>query len=244
MATQPEPQLPLFYKKIVPLNKEQHADLYVEPADNFKYTKDSNSIYIAAVEFPKACKEYPIVFGNGPNGAIYPVVLLGLKVKQNLYLGKKGEWLAQYVPAYVRRYPFILASSSPDSKNFAVCVDESFAGFNRNKKGQRLFTEKGQDSAMLKQAVDFLRDYQTQIQLTTLFCNNINKLGLFEPVQATIEKSGKKEVVGGFMCINRAKLKALAPDKAAELLKTDQMELIFAHLSSLSNMERLLKKSD
>jgi hypothetical protein len=236
MSTQP-----LFYKKIVPLNKSQHGDLYVESIANYKHTKDTNSIYIAAIEFLKASREYPIVFGKGADNVIFPVVLLGLKSNQNLYLNKKGEWQADYIPAYVRRYPFILATGSGNGESFAVCIDESFAGFNHDKKGQPLFNETGEETDLLKQSVEFLKDYQNHIQLTTLFCNNINELELLEPMQANIEKSGKKQVLGGFMCVNRARLKSLPQEKLSELLKSDQMELIFAHLASLTNLERLIK---
>lgn len=236
MSTQP-----LFYKKIVPLNKSQHGDLYVEPIANYKHTKDTNSIYIAAIEFLKASREYPIVFGKGTDNVIFPVVLLGLKSNQNLYLNKKGEWQADYIPAYVRRYPFILATGTGNGESFAVCIDESYAGFNHDKKGQRLFNDKGEETNLLKQSVEFLKDYQNHIQLTALFCSNINELGLLEPMQANIEKSGKKQVMGGFMCVNRARLKSLPQEKLSDLVKSDQMELIFAHLSSLTNLERLIK---
>lgn len=236
--------LPLFYKKVVPLNKNRHADLWIEPVAGYKHTKDTNSIYVAAIEFPKAAREYPIVFGKGADNIIFPVVLLGLKNKQNLYLNKKGQWLAEYIPAYVRRYPFILATGAGNGESFAVCIDEGFAGFNRDKKGKRLFNDKGEETDLLKQSVEFLKDYQNQIQLTELFCNNINKLGLLEPVQANIEKSGKKQVLGGFMCVSRARLKSLSQDKLADLVKSDQMELIFAHLNSLNNLERLIKDFD
>ena len=231
---------PLFYKKIVPLNKNQHSDLYVEPVNNYKHTKETNSIYVAAIEFPRASKEYSIVFGKSDD-SIFPVVLLGLKHNQNLYLGKKGEWLASYIPAYVRRYPFILATNAENGGNFAVCIDENYSGFNKNKKGQKLFNDKGEESDLLRQSVEFLKEYQNHIQLTTLFCNNINKLELLEPMQANIEIAGKKQVMGGFLCINRNKLKSLTGDQLAELTKSDQMELIFAHLNSLTNMDRLIK---
>lgn len=234
--------LPLFYKKIVPLNKGQHGDLYVDPVNNYNYTKDTNSIYIAAIEFPRASKEYPIVFGNVPDGTIFPVVLLGLHTNQNVYLGKKGDWDANYIPAYVRRYPFILAGNQENSENFAVCIDESYAGFNKTKKGQRLFNENGEESTLLKQSVDFLKEYQSNIQLTTLFCSNINKLGILEPMQANIEKDGKKQVMSGFMCVNRNKLKSLQEKDLVELVRSDQMELVYAHLNSLSNMDRLIKE--
>ena len=239
MSTQP-----LFYKKVVPLNKKQHGDLYVEPVVSYKHTKDTNSVYIAAIEFPKASKEYPIVFGKSEDGSVFPVVLLGLKNNQNLYLGKKGEWLADYIPAYVRRYPFILATNAGNGNTFAVCIDESYPGFNKNQKGQRLFDDKGEETDLLKQSVEFLKDYQNHIQLTALFCSKIKELELIEPMQANIEKSGKKQVLGGFMCVNRSRLHSLEPGKLSELMKSDQLELIFAHLNSLANLEKLIRQYD
>ena len=239
MSTQP-----LFYKKVVPLNKTRHGDLYVEPVTHYKHTRDTNSIYIAAVEFLKASKEYPIVFGKSADDSVFPVVLLGLKNNQNLYLGKKGEWLADYIPAYVRRYPFILATNAGNGNTFAVCIDESYPGFNKNQKGQRLFDDKGEETDLLKQSVEFLKDYQNHIQLTALFCSKIKELELIEPMQANIEKSGKKQVLGGFMCVNRSRLHSLEPGKLSELMKSDQLELIFAHLNSLANLEKLIRQYD
>ena len=81
------------------------------------------------------------------------------------------------------------------------------------------------------------------MQLTTLFCENLSKLDVLEPMQANVERaSGEKYSLGGFMGVNREKLKAIKPAKLAELLKSDQMELIFAHLASLSNLNTLIKR--
>ena len=137
-------------------------------------------------------------------------MLLGLKNTENLYVGKKGEWLASYIPAYVRRYPFILATDNMNSGNFTVCIDESYPGFSNKKTGTRLFNEDGSESSLLKQSVEFLKGYQTHVQLTTKFCNTINELNLLEPMQANLEKSGKKQRVTGFMCVNRKRLNELA----------------------------------
>lgn len=236
--------LPLFYKKIVPLNKEQHREMYVEPISDFKHTEGTNSIYIAAVEFLLASKEYPIVFGQSADNNFFPVVILGLKGNRNLFINNEGAWQANYLPAYVRRYPFILASVNNDG-NFTVCIDESYPGFNSKKKGQPLFTENGEESELLKQSVGFLKEYQNHIQLTQLFCNNIQKLDLLEPMQANVELTdGDKYSLGGFWGINRAKLKALPGDKLMELVKSDQMELVYAHLNSLENLKTLIRKLD
>ena len=143
----------------------------------------------------------------------------------------------------MRRYPFILATADDTKDNFTVCIDESFSGFNTIKKGKALFDDKGEHSDVLNNAVDFLKDYQNHVQLTTQFCENIGKLDILEPMQANIERAtGEKTSLGGFMGVNREKLKALKPVKLAELLNTDEMELIFMHLSSLSNLNGLMKE--
>jgi len=88
-----------------------------------------------------------------------------------------------------------------------------------------------------------LQDYQKNVALTTAFCQNLAKLELLEPMQADIEmKTGDKFAVGGFQCISREKLKSLESSKLAELLKSDQLELIYAHLISLNNVFTLLQK--
>jgi len=234
--------LPLFYKKIVPLSKTRHQNLYVSPVKDYHHTQNTNSLYIAAVEFLQATREYPIVFGTGSNGSIFPLVILGLRNKENLYVGKKGEWLAGYIPAYVRRYPFILAGDKQNSGNFTVCIDESYPGFNDKKSGTRLFNDDGTESPLFKQSVNFLKEYQNHIQLTNLFCNIINELHLLEPMQAQLEKKGKKQTLGGFMCVSRKRLKELPAEKTAALVKSDYLELIYAHLHSLTNLDRLIKR--
>jgi hypothetical protein len=242
-AQQTTSQLPLFYRKVVPLSKERHKQLHIEPVPGFAFAASTNSVYVAAVEFPRAAAEYPIVFGRDKEGVVFPVVLLGLKQDQNLFVNKKGEWNARYIPAYARRYPFILAAPGEGNPQFTVCIDESYPGFNTAKEGQPLFDSKGQQTKMLKQAVEFLKEYQAHAQLTTAFCKVLAELDVLEPVQANVQmKSGEKYAVGGFQCVNRKKLKALPQAKLSELLKSDQLELIYLHLFSLINVGTLTSK--
>jgi hypothetical protein len=63
-------------------------------------------------------------------------------------------------------------------------------------------------------------------------------------MQANIEKAGKKQVLGGFLCVNRSRLQSLEPGKLSELMKSGQLELIFAHLNSLANLEKLIRQFD
>ena len=237
------PVLPLFYKKVVALSKEQHKKLYLEPVEGFTFAADTNSLYVAAAEFPRACREYPIVFANDNQGGIFPVTLLGMKKNQNLFVDKAGKWHADYIPAYARRYPFILAVPDPKKNQYTVCIDEAYPGFNTAKEGQPLFNANGEDGPVLKQAVDFLKDYQSHVKLTEAFCKNLKEMEILEPVQANVSmKSGQKFSIAGFQCVSRPKLKELAPKKLVDLAKSDQLELIYCHLQSLTNINSLTRK--
>ena len=241
MSTAQQSQ-PLFYKNVVPINKEQHGALCIEPVEGFDFANESSSLYIAAIEFAQAAKEYAIVFGKDNDGMVFPSVVLGLEAGQNLYIDDKGQWNARYIPAYARRYPFILARAN-GSEQFTVCIDEGYTGFNTAKEGKPLFDAKGEQTEILTQAVDFLKEYQNHVDLTRAFCENLAKLDLLEPMTANIEmKSGEKLSIGGFYAVNRDKLKAVKPGKLADLVKTDQMELLYLHLQSLRNVNLLMEK--
>ncbi len=235
--------LPLFYKNIVPLNVVNHKNLYLQPSGDYNYAKNTNSTYIANIEFLKASKEYPIVFTADKNNMVYPVVLLGFEKDQNLFVDKKGKWLANYIPAYVRRYPFILASSDASGGNYTICIDDKFPGFNFDKKGQKLFGRNGAHSEQLKQSIEFLREYNNHVQVTTKFCANLKELKILEPMKLSIKMTdGKGLSMAGFMGVNRSKLKSLPANKVTDLFKTDQLELIYLHLASLINVEMLMER--
>lgn len=234
---------PLFYTKIVPLSKVQHQQLNVTPLKDYKHTRTTNSVYITAVEFLAAAREYPIVFGAGNDGSISSLVILGLKNNENVFVGKKGEWLGNYIPAYIRRYPFILAEDKKHSGNFAVCIDEGYTGFNKKKSGTKLFADDGTETPFLQKSIAFLKEYQNHIQQTRIFCNRINELKLLEPMQARVESKGKKQMLGGFQCVSRKRLKELPAEALHGLAGIDYLELIYAHLHSLANLDHLLKRS-
>ncbi|HTT07208.1 MAG TPA: SapC family protein [Gammaproteobacteria bacterium] len=233
-------RLPLFYKKLVPLNRDQHRNLYIKAESGFSFARETNSVFVAAVEFPQAALEYPVVFAGTPTGEILPLALLGIRNNQNLFVGEGGVWKARYIPAYVRRYPFILATDEKGTQ-FTVCIDEGYPGFNCDKEGERLISRDGEDGPQLKRALEFLKDYQVHIARTTEFCETLKSLNVLEPIQANVElKSGEKFALSGLQCVNRTKLKALPDAQIQMLLKKDYLELIYLHMASLNNIHKLL----
>lgn len=224
----------LLYETVVPLSSGRHQDCAVEIGGDYGFSRKVNSVPLMAVEFPEAASEYAIVFA-GAQGKIMPAVILGMRGQENVFVSKDATWRAKYIPAFVRRYPFVF-SITPDEKRFTLCVDEAFKGFNREGRGQRLFGDDGKPTPYVDNILKFLQEYQRQFRLTQAFCQKLAELDLLEPMQAQAElASGEKLSLSGFMAVNRAKLKAVSGDKLAELAKTDELELLYLHLHSMRN---------
>jgi hypothetical protein len=157
----------LIYESAVPVSATRHADAAVAAGTDYNFTRKVNSVPLMAVEFPHAAAEYAIVFGGTPE-AFVPAVILGMRGDENLYLSKQGGWEAKYDPAFVRRYPFVFASSQ-DGKTFTLCIDEAFPGFNRDGKGQRLFGADLKPSTYVASVLKFLVQYQLEFRRTQAF---------------------------------------------------------------------------
>jgi hypothetical protein len=231
----------LIYKTAVPVSRARHGDWFVETRPDYGFSREINSVPLMAVEFPLAAAEYAIVF-TGADNEVLPAVILGVRDNENLFLDAHSQWSGKYIPAFIRRYPFVFSRSAD---RFLLCVDEEFPGVNREGRGQRLFAADGNPSPYLDGVLKFLQEYQAQFLRTQRFCARIKQLELLEPMQAQVTTEGGKRLsLGGFMAINRDKLKALPGDKLAELIKTDELELIYLHLQSMRNFERLRERLD
>ena len=163
----------IYYEKPVLLDREKHKRLHVRPSTSFAFTRKANSVYLAAVEFGEAMKEFAIVFTRAANGKVVPVAMLGLRSRENLFVGDDEKWDARYIPAFVRRYPFVLAQAG---EQLAVCIDEAYGGFNL-KDGDPLFDEKGANTPFLANAVAFQERYQREFARSAVFCQRQEQAG-------------------------------------------------------------------
>jgi hypothetical protein len=231
----------LFYDKVVPVSSQRHRDLSIERVD-FGFAAKVNAVPLMAVEVPLAAREYTIVFA-GNEEAVAPVVVLGVADSQNLYLDDNQAWKADYIPAFVRRYPFVF-SANQDVSQFTLCVDEDWSGCNRQGRGQRLFDEQGAQTPYLQNMLKFLSDYQAQFVRTQAYCKKLKELNLLEPMQAQIVMpGGQKRSLTGFLGVSRARIKSLGAEKLAELAKTDELELTYLHMASLNNLGSVVNRA-
>lgn len=231
----------LIYENATALSKERHAKWSVEVGQDFGYTKNLNALPMLVAEFIPVGREYPIVFSK-TNDTVQPLLLLGMRDGENLYLKDSHQWAAEYIPAFLRRYPFIFARSE-DGKTFTLCIDEAFEGFNQKEKGQRLFTDDGQPTPYVNNVLQFLQDFQNENARTQAFCKKLDEFDLFEQHNAVwTGPTGEKSALTGFLCVNRKKLQELPPKVLAGMIGSGEMDLIYAHLFSLSNFNTIKNK--
>ncbi|ABM05034.1 SapC family protein [Psychromonas ingrahamii 37] len=231
----------LIYGQVEALNNKRHIDWSIKAGNNYNYAKKVNSVPLMAVEFSKAFEEYSIVFA-GSGDELLPVVIMGVREDENLYVDQEGSWKANYVPAFIRRYPFVFASTD-DGKTLTLCLDENYDGCNQEGLGERLFDADGEQTEYLGKVLDFLQDYQTHYKRTQLFCQALNELDLFEDMGAKFTlSSGEERSLTGFKVINREKLKALSQEALSTLMKNDGLELIYLHLHSMRNFNKVLER--
>jgi hypothetical protein len=224
----------LIYESAVPVSAGRHAGASFEAGRDYAFSAGINAVPLMAVEFISAATEYAIVFANAGDDVV-PTAVLGLAPQQNLYLSPDAQWQAQYVPAFIRRYPFVFSASN-DAKTLTLCIDESHPGFNREGRGQRLIADDGQPSAYVQQVLKFLQEYQVQYERTRAFGRRLKQYGLLQPMQAQVTTpQGERQSLGGFMAVPRERLRALEADALTTLAKTDELELLYLHLYSMRN---------
>jgi hypothetical protein len=228
----------MFYERVVALNDNTHGKLKVRPATSFAYAAGTNSVPLLVSEFFEAAREYPIVFARGEAGPV-PAALLGLREAENLYVDREGKWDARYVPAFVRRYPFV-PGKGPQGE-LLVCIDEASPCFD-TKEGEALFVG-GKPSTQLEHAMKFLTEFHQAAAATELLGRRLQELGLLRQTDSLAQlNDGTQFRLNGLSVVDEAKLRALDRDAVQELFANGTLAAVHAHLMSLGNLGALVDR--
>jgi hypothetical protein len=228
----------IFYERVVALNDQTHARLRVRPASSFAYAARTNSVPLLSSEFFECAREYPIVFARGEAGPV-AAALLGLREAENLYVDKDGTWDARYVPAFVRRYPFVPGKGAQGE--LLVCIDEASECFDA-REGEPLFLE-GKPSPQLEHAMKFLAEFHQGAATTELLGRRLQDLGLLRQSDSLAQlNDGTQFRLNGLNVVDESKLRALDRDIVQELFVSGGLAVIYAHLMSLGNLGALVDR--
>ncbi|MCX9146793.1 SapC family protein [Erythrobacter sp. WG] len=243
MASAPQPQLPLFYKDLLPVNSVDHADWKAGSLGDASYLTETHAIPLTTDEFIDAQRDFPIVFTTG-EGAL-PIALFGLNEGVNVFVGE-DKMIAEpiYLPAYARRYPFILAKLQPGSEDMSLCFDPTPGMLGKDKEGVALF-EDGKPSEYTESVLDFCRRFEEAGQRTKLFMEELERHGLLMDGEIAITRNDMPDtpfVYRGFRMVDENKLRDLPGATLEELQKNGMLALIYAHLFSLNLMRVIFER--
>jgi len=245
MASAPQqPQLPLFYKDLLPLNSRDHGDWKVSSFDNAAHVGETHAIPLTVDEFVDAQRNYPIVFTAGDNPL--PIALMGLNEGVNTFMAEDGKLVSGvYVPAYIRRYPFILAKMKADSDDMSLCFDPTAGVIAKQDEGQPLFDGEGKPSEYTQQVLDFCSKFEESGQRTRAFLEELKKLDILMDGEVAITRADNPDkpfVYRGFRMVDEKKLRELPTETVEQLNKNGLLMLIHAHLFSMNLMRMIFER--
>ena len=235
---------PFGYKDIAPLGRNQKVRL-LAPGEVPEFARKLNSIPISYTEFAPVAREYPIIFSAAvKNQNFAPVAVLGMAAGENLY-DNIGKWAGNvYVPAYVRRFPFCMATVTLDKvvqQNRLICVEKSHLD---DRDGEPMFDAKGQPLAKWKEIEALLAEYEVDLERSREMCGILADYGLLEPftMQAKFNAGGAPLHLTGMHRVIESKIEHLNASQLKNLVKKGILSRVYAHLSSLDNFAKLLDR--
>jgi hypothetical protein len=244
MATAaPTQELPLFYSALQALNSAEHGNMKIRRIESMPMMGRTHAVPVTVDEFPLLQRFYPIVFSVGEDPV--PLALMGLNEGVNVFLDETGAPLDRnvYVPAYMRRYPFLLARLRPDTDELSLCFDPTSGAVGDFEEGERLF-ENNEPSEATKAVLQFCEQFETAGQRTGAFVQELKKSGLLMDGEVAIQPEGTPQpfIYRGFRMIDEEKLRDLRGDELRKMNQNGMLALIYAHLFSLSQIREVFAK--
>ncbi len=241
--------LPL-YKSPEPINPLAHGGKGLKWTDRaFDFLSEAHFVPVTIGEFAAASASYPIIFLGEQKT---PVVAMGLAQGNNLFVDLKDGSFERYhyLPAYVRRYPFVSASHTEDKDKFTVCIDTGSKLYSDNP--DEPFFDGDQPTPFLQRAIDFVQRFESDVAATRTFVEKMEELDLFDQQQATFQPRdaqgnpvGEQQIIATYQAISGEKLQAIDPKALAELRDTNAyLGAIYAHMLSVGRWEILINRGN
>ena len=235
-------QMPLFYSHPMPLDAKRHATFGMRDDCTFKFTSGINAVPVNLIEMPQVCHFYPIVFSADGTGT--PIAILGVRDDENLFVNAKGVWAEnKYIPAYIRRYPFIF-SEAPGGEQLTLCVDMNTDFISEKAKpGQEFFTKDGKATQLSSNALEFCKSYHAAAQQTLPFGKALAEHGLLVTRSVELNIADNNRVnFSGFAVIDEEKFQKLDDKVFLDWRKKGYLPFIYAHLFSAMNWSDLTRR--
>lgn len=235
--------LPLFYRDPVLIRVEEHGAVGLLTTASFGFASEAIAIPLCASEFAIAMRHYPIVFSMDEMAT--PLAVVGFRQGHNLLLERDGSWRAGcYVPAYVRRYPFIVMET-PDRSQQMLALDRASERVVGSAAGrgdvQPLFDGEGHPTPYTQSVLAFCHAYHADFTNTVAFGRALVAARILMPTNAEMQlPDGSRHALNGFLAIDEPALRKLPGRTAASWHAKGWLDLAVLHLASRESWQNLL----
>ena len=228
---------PLFYSEPAPVTADTHGEFKILRERDFSFAKDTNAVPVTTPEFVLAARHYPIVFVGEQ---LVPTIALGFRPDQNLFVSDDGEWERRcYIPAYVRRYPFILLGKEDDER-LQLGVDNTAKSDHAD---ARPLFEGDKETQVVTDALDLCQQFHGAYQATDEFSQMLATSDLVEDRTLELDlPNDEKLSIGSFSSINEQKLREAPDEKILEWRNKGWLAAMYFHVASLNNWELLMDR--
>lgn len=234
------------YRRPEPLTPQDHAGLGLKHFDNpYFIANEQHFVPLLINEFGSAACNFPIVFAGEERT---PLAVMGLKPGQNLFAAELPVRGETYVPAYIRRYPFTVATAQNGAETRAiVCIDRDSPLVGENP--DQPFFDNGAYTDYTRHCVDFCQNYENERMLTLSIIGRMRDLDIFEHRSVEYKPTSMDGQdlppvqVAGFFAVSQAKLHALPMETYVELRDQGILTAIFAHWMSQWHWDRLVARA-
>ena len=235
----------VMYSKPEPLNPQAHGDLTMVSTDApFAFAFAANAVPMQVTEFGPASLNYPIIFAGVDKT---PLAIMSIRPNENLFVTEGRYDPEAYIPAFIRRYPFVVASNPGDDR-VIVCIDVD-AHFIKKGDGDVKLFENGEPTDYTKNAIAFCENFEMERQRTESFVEVLKGLDLLVERKQTVQPNnddgtpGEEIEVADYFAVSEEKLRELPAEKLVELRDTGALQQIYAHINSLLNWDRLITRT-
>jgi hypothetical protein len=239
----PGSSLPILYSGLEPLSSVAHADFKLRQTDMIPQVAQTHAFPITVDEFSSAQRHYPIVFSTGDNPV--PLVLMGLNEGVNVFFNDDGSMMntENYIPAYIRRWPFVLARLQQGSDELSLCFDPDSGVVGPFEEGQPLFVD-GKAGEPVTAILKFCEEFELSAQRTNAFMEDLKASGLLMEGEVSIQPEGASQpfTYRGFQMVSEEKLRELRGDELRKMNQNGMLPLLYAHLFSLGLMREVFAK--
>lgn len=239
----PTAGLPVLYNQLEPISSQQHGSAKVRGLDALPALSQLHAVPVTTDEFASVQRFFPIIFSVGDDPV--PLALMGLNEGVNTFVDENGKPLSSetYMPAYLRRYPFVLARLREDSDELSLCYDPTSNAIGDFDNGQALF-DGDQPSQATNAILQFCEQFEQAGQRTGFFMQELKKSGLLMDGEVAIqpESTDQPFIYRGFQMVDEEKLRELRGDELRKMNQNGMLALIFAHLFSLGQIREVFAR--